>query len=71
MGLSRVLLKSVVNSNGVKLSSGASVEVDDTFGNLFNTNEDKQKVFDAFKNKYGQDLSKTCDNKAWFDVSKK
>ena len=71
MGLFTVLLKSVINSNGVKMSPGASVEIDDKFGNLFNTNEGRQKVFDAFKNKYGQDLSKTCVNKAWFDVTKK
>jgi len=56
MSLFRVTTKRHVLSNGVRVEKGMSVEV---VTNSIQTAEAKQKIADAFKQKYGIDINKT------------
>ena len=57
--LYKVTVKSNLNSNGVRLEKGMSVEVPSQSLPL-STMEGKEHINDAFKAKYGVDLKKAC-----------
>lgn len=56
MALFRVITKRQVLCNGVRVEKGMSVEV---VTNSIQTAEAKQKIADAFQQKYGIDINKT------------
>ena len=57
--LYKVTVKSNLNSNGVRLEKGMSVEVSSQSLPL-STLQGKEQVNNAFKAKYGVDLKKAC-----------
>ena len=60
--LYKVTVKSNLNSNGVRLEKGMSVEVASQSYSLLSTLQGKELVNNAFKAKYGVDVKKAC---AW------
>jgi len=58
--LYKVTVKSNLNSNGVRLEKGMSVEVSSQSFPLLSTIQGKEQVTNAFKVKYGVDLKKAC-----------
>lgn len=71
MALFRITVKqNSLNYNGVRLEKGMSVEiVANSSSNPLNTNEGRQKVIEAFKNKYGTDMTKVIHSNV-FEVQK-
>lgn len=68
--LYKVTVKSNLNSNGVRLEKGMSVEVASQSLPL-STLQGKEQVTNAFKAKYGVDIKKACaDTSVWLDVVK-
>lgn len=68
--LYKVTVKSNLNSNGVRLEKGMSVEVASQHLPL-STRQGKEQVNNAFMAKYGVDIKKACaDTSAWLDVVK-
>lgn len=57
--LYKVTVKSNLNSNGVRLEKGMSVEVSSQSLPL-STLQGKEQINNAFKAKYGVDLMKAC-----------
>lgn len=57
--LYKVTVKSNLNSNGVRLEKGMSVEVSSQSLPL-STLQGKEQINNAFKAKYGVDLKKAC-----------
>ena len=69
--LYKVIVKSNLNSNGVRLEKGMSVEVASQSFPLLSTLQGKEQVTNAFKAKYGVDIKKACaDTSVWLDVVK-
>ena len=69
--LYKVTVKSNLNSNGVRLEKGMSVEVVSQSYSLLSTQQGKDLVNNAFKAKYGVDIKKACaDTSVWLDVVK-
>lgn len=69
--LYRVTVKSNLNSNGVCLEKGMSVEVASQSYSLLSTLQGQELVNNAFKAKYGIDLKKACSlTSLWLDVVK-
>ena len=58
--LYKVTVKSNLNSNGVRLEKGMSVEVVSQSYSLLSTLQGKELVNNAFKAKHGVDLKKAC-----------
>jgi hypothetical protein len=58
--LYKVTVKSNLNSNGVRLEKGMSVEVVSQSYNLLGTLQGKELVNNAFTAKYGVDVKKAC-----------
>lgn len=61
MALWKITVKNTRHVNGVELEKGMSVEIAcscNSAGSVFGTSENKPKINDQFKNKYGIDLSK-------------
>lgn len=58
--LYKVTVKSNLNSNGVRLEKGMSVEVASQSYSLLSTLQGKELVNNAFKAKYGVDVKKAC-----------
>lgn len=58
--LYKVTVKSNLNSNGVRLEKGMSIEVASQSSNLLGTQQGKELVNNAFKAKYGVDVKKAC-----------
>lgn len=58
--LYKVTVKSNLNSNGVRLEKGMSVEVASQSSNLLGTLQGKELVNNTFKAKYGVDIKKAC-----------
>ena len=58
--LYKVTVKSNLNSNGVRLEKGMSVEVVSQSYSLLSTLQGKELVNNAFKAKYGVDVKKAC-----------
>ena len=58
--LYKVTVKSNLNSNGVRLEKGMSVEVVSQSYNLLGTRQGQELVNNAFKAKYGVDVKKAC-----------
>ena len=56
--LYKVTVKSNLNSNGVRLEKGMSVEVASQSYSLLSTLQGKELVNNAFKAKYGVDVKK-------------
>ncbi|WP_278372344.1 DUF6140 family protein [Segatella bryantii] len=56
--LYKVTVKSNLNSNGVRLEKGMSVEVAQSLP--LSTLQGKEQVNNAFKAKYGVDVKKAC-----------
>jgi hypothetical protein len=68
--LYKVTVKSNLNSNGVRLEKGMSVEVSSQSLPL-STLQGKEQINNAFKTKYGVDIKKACaDTSVWLDVVK-
>ena len=68
--LYKVTVKSNLNSNGVRLEKGMSVEVSSQSLPL-STLQGKEQINNAFKAKYGVDIKKACvDTSVWLDVVK-
>jgi hypothetical protein len=60
-----------LNSNGVRLEKGMSVEVVSQSYSLLSTQQGKDLVNNAFKAKYGVDIKKACaDTSLYLDVVK-
>ena len=57
--LYKVTVKSNLNSNGVRLEKGMSVEVPSQSLPL-STMDGKERINEAFKAKYGVDVKKAC-----------
>jgi hypothetical protein len=69
--LYKVTVKSNLNSNGVRLEKGMSVEVVSQSYSLLSTQQGKDLVNNAFKAKYGVDIKKACaDTSLYLDVVK-
>lgn len=58
--LYKVTVKSNLNSNGVRLEKGMSVEVVSQSYSLLSTLQGKELVNNAFNAKYGVDVKKAC-----------
>ncbi len=58
--LYKVTVKSNLNSNGVRLEKGMSVEVASQSFNLLGIRQGQELVNNAFKAKYGVDVKKAC-----------
>ncbi len=58
--LYKVTVKSNLNSNGVRLEKGMSVEVASQSYSLLSTLQGKELVNNAFIAKYGVDVKKAC-----------
>jgi hypothetical protein len=58
--LYKVTVKTNLNSNGVRLEKGMSVEVASQSYSLLSTLQGKELVNNAFKAKYGVDVKKAC-----------
>ena len=58
--LYKVTVKSNLNSNGVRLEKGMSVEVVSQSYSLLSTLQGKELVNNAFKAKYSVDVKKAC-----------
>ena len=56
----KVTVKNNLNSNGVRLEKGMSVEVAFQSSNLLGSQQGKELVNNAFKSMYGVDLKKAC-----------
>lgn len=54
----RITVKRNINSNGEHLSAGANVEVITKSGSPFSSTDTKEKIKNAFANKYGVDMEK-------------
>lgn len=58
--LYKITVKSNLNSNGVRLEKGMSVEVVSQSYSLLSTLQGKELVNNAFKAKYSVDIKKAC-----------
>lgn len=58
--LYKVTVKSNLNSNGVRLEKGMSIEVAYQTSNIWGDSKGKELVRNAFMVKYGVDLKKAC-----------
>ena len=58
--LYKVTVKNNLNSNGVRLEKGMSVEVVSQSYSLLSTLQGKEPINNAFKAKYGVDVKKAC-----------
>ena len=58
--LYKVTVKSNLNSNGVRLEKGMSIEVAYQTSNIWGDSKGKELVCNAFMVKYGVDLKKAC-----------
>ena len=58
--LYKVTVKTNLNSNGVRLEKGMSVEVVSQSFNLLGIRQGQELVNNAFKAKYGVDVKKAC-----------
>ena len=68
--LYKVTVKSNLNSNGVRLEKGMSVEVPSQSLPL-STMDGKERINEAFKAKYGVDVKKACALQSiYLDVAK-
>ncbi len=70
MALFRATVKSNINTNGVKLTKGMSVDFQSSYGSPMGTNGGHE-VIDAFTRAYGVDIKKAnALNSAYIEIKK-